>query len=206
MATATKKPSNVTLNDVRLSFPKLFKAEASTPTSSPKFSAAFLIDPETPRGKANIAEIERVIRFVTKRDWGDKAEGRLRGLEWNRQPLRDGSKGVNQDGEQYNGYAGMKFVTASSHPNARGERKHKLYTRNLTEITEDDGTFYGGCYVDVVLDIYTVASNDKGGTGVFASIELVRKRRDGESFGSGPLNPLDHLELLDDEDEDDDLV
>lgn len=189
------------LKDVRLSFPKLFKAVKSTETSPPKFSAAFLIDPDTKQGKANIKAIEAAIDHVKTSTWGDKADKIYNNIEWDRKPLRDGNKATNSEGDAYAGYEDMMFVQASSPE----KRRPTVLNRNKAPLVDEDGVIYGGCYVDAVVSVYSVTDKDKGGNGVFASIEIVRFRRDGEAFGSGPLDADDYLDDLED-DEDDELV
>lgn len=197
MANAAR-PDIAVLKNVRLSFPKLFKAEKSTDTSAPKYSAAFLIDPETKEGKANIAAIEAAIDHVKKKTWSDKADKIFANIEWDRKPLRDGNKATNSEGDIYAGYEDMMFVQASSPE----KRRPQVLNRDKSALAEEDGVIYGGCYVDAVVSVYAVTDKDKGGNGVFASIELVRFRKDGEPFGAGPVDADDYLEDLDDEDDD----
>ncbi len=196
---AQARPDIAVLKKVRLSFPKLFKPEASTPTSAPKFSAAFLIDPDTAHGKANIAAMEAAIEHVKKKTWGERADKIYANIEWDRKPLRDGYKATNSEGDVYAGYPDMVFVAASSPE----KRRPQVLRRDKSVIYEDDGSVYGGCYVDVVVSLYSVTDKERGGNGVFASIEMVRFREDGEPFGSGPLDADDYLDDLDD---DEDLV
>lgn len=195
---ATARPDIAVLKNVRLSFPKLFKAEKSTDTSAPKFSAAFLIDPETAEGKANIKAINAAIEHVKAKTWADKAEKIFNNIEWDRKPLRDGNKATNAEGDVYAGYEDMMYVQASSPE----KRRPQVLKRDKSPTVEEDGIIYGGCYVDAVVSVYSVTDKDKGGNGVFASIELVRFRRDGEPFGAGPIDADDFLDDLDDEDDD----
>lgn len=192
------RPDIAVLKNVRLSFPKLFKAEKSTDTSSPKFSAAFLIDPNTAEGKANIKAINAAIEHAKTKAWADKAEKIYANIDWDRKPLRDGNKATNAEGDIYAGYEDMMFVQASS----AEKRRPQTLKRDKSPATEEDNVFYGGCYVDAVVSVYPVTEKDKGGNGVFASIEVVRFRRDGEPFGSGAVDADDYLDDLDDDDDD----
>lgn len=195
---ATARPDIAVLKNVRLSFPKLFKAVKSTETSAPKFSAAFLIDPDTAEGKANIKAIEAAIEHAKTKQWADKADKIYDNIDWDRKPLRDGNKATNDEGDVYAGYEDMMFVQASSPE----KRRPQVLDRSKRPVTEEDNVIYGGCYVDAVVSVYPIADKDKGGNGVFASIELVRFRRDGEPFGAGPVDADDYLDDLDDEDDD----
>jgi hypothetical protein len=194
------RPDIAVLKNVRLSFPKLFKAEKSTDTSAPKFSAAFLIDPDTAEGKANIKAINAAIEHAKTKTWADKAEKIYANIDWDRKPLRDGNKATNAEGDIYAGYEDMMFVQASS----AEKRRPQTLKRDKSPTVEEDNILYGGCYVDAVVSVYPITDKDKGGNGVFASIEVVRFRRDGEPFGAGAVDADDYLDDL--EEEDDDLV
>ena len=65
------RPDVVVLKNVRLGFPKLWKAEKATETSAPKFSAHGIIDPNTATGKANIEAIKAAQKHVAVAEWGD---------------------------------------------------------------------------------------------------------------------------------------
>ncbi len=195
---ASARPDIAVLKNVRLSFPKLFKAEKSTDTSPPKFSAAFLIDPDTADGKANIKAINAAIEHAKTKQWGDKADKIFDNIDWDRKPLRDGEKATNDEGDIYKGYEDMMYVVASSPE----KRRPQVLNRDKRPLVEEDNVIYGGCYVDAVVSVYPIADKDKGGNGVFASIELVRFRKDGEPFGAGPIDADDYLDDLDDEDDD----
>ena len=196
------RPDIAVLKSVRLSFPKLYKAVKSTETSAPKFSASFLIDPTTETGKANIKALESAIQNAKKKQWGDKAEKVYANIEWDRKPLRDGNKATNEEGDIYKGYEDMMYVAASSPE----KRRPQLLKRDKSVAAEEDNVFYGGCYVDAVVSVYPVTGSDKGGNGVFATIEVVRFRKDGEPFGAGQVDADDYLDDLDDDEDDDDLV
>lgn len=199
---SSPRPDVAVLKNVRLSFPKLWKPEKSTETSTPKYSAAFLIDPTTEQGKANIKAMNAVIAHVKKARWAEKADKIYSNIEWDRKPLRDGNKATNAEGDVYAGYEDMMFVQASN------QKRPQLFNRDKSQLREEDNVIYGGCYVDAVVSVYSVVDKDKGGNGVFASVELVRFREDGEAFGAGALDADDYLDDLDDDedDEDGDLV
>lgn len=188
------RPDVVVLQSVRLSFPKLWKAESSTPDSAPKFGASFLIDPETPEGKANIKKVQAAIDFVAKKTWADKAERVLKALDEKRKAFRDGDSATNGEGDVYSGYEGMKYVSASN------RKRPQILNRDKTPLTEEDGVIYGGCYVDAVVSFYATTKKESGGNGLFATLEIVRFRKDGEAFGAAPVDADEYLDDLDDDD------
>jgi hypothetical protein len=194
---AEARPDVVVLQAVRLSFPKLWKAEASTPDSAPKFSASFLIDPTTDTGKANIKKIEAAIKHIKTKTWQEKAEKIYNNIEDKRKAYRDGDSATNAEGDVYSGYEEMMYVSASN------RKRPQILNRDKTPLTEEDGVIYGGCYVDAVVSLYAVTKKEQGGNGLFATIEVVRFRKDGEAFGAGAVDANDYLDDLDDDDDDD---
>ena len=75
-------------------------------------------------------------------------------------------------------------------------------------MAEDDilDVMYGGVYADVILSFY---GTDKGGRGVFCTIEAIRSHEEGERMGGGVVvdaDDFDDLEDSDSFDDDDDLM
>ena len=186
----------VVLQSVRLSFPKLFKPEASIEGGTPKFGAAFLMDPETETGKANIKALKAAINAAAKKTWAEKAEKVMKALDSDRSGLRDGDTATNGEGDVYSGYENMMFVSASN------RKRPQVLNRDKTPITEEDNVIYGGCYVDAVVSVWATADKKLGGNGVFATLEVVRFRKDGEAFGASSIDADDYLDDLDDDDDD----
>lgn len=208
---STKKRNDVlSLKNVRLSFPKIFEKTRTSEDGPLKYSLTCLLDPETNDGKANIRAVKEMQQNLAKQTWKDNAEKILKAMEWDRRLLRPGEKATNAEGDVYAGYEGMFYVTASN------TREIKVLNRDKSPVGKNDQEkFYGGCYADVVLSCYTVTDRKKGGNGIFATIEIVRWRGDGEPFGAAPLDEEDWLDDLEDDeddsldtdqDDDDDLV
>lgn len=186
----------VVLQSVRLSFPKLFKPEASIEGGTPKFGAAFLMDPETETGKANIKALKAAIGAAAKKTWAEKADKVMKALDSDRSGLRDGDTATNGEGDVYSGYENMMFVSASN------LKRPQVLNRDKTPLTEEDNVVYGGCYVDAVVSVWATADKKLGGNGVFCTLEVVRFRKDGEPFGAAPVDADDYLDDLDDDDDD----
>lgn len=190
MAKADKDPRRVYLKRVRLSFPHLHERQKASEDAEPKFSASFLIDPSTPHGEANIAQIEAAIeaakeaaKFTSKTQFKD---GRM--------CYFDGDENTDDEGEIKAGYEGMMVIKASN------KEVVKLLTRQKKAVERDNSPFYGGCEVECMLGLY---GTRKGGSpGIFASLDAVRFWDDGEAFGKAQVSDDD---FDDDEDEDDPL-
>ena len=196
---ADKRPDVVTLKKVRLSFPKFWKKEASTAEAKPKYSANFLIDPTTPEGKENIERINAAIKHVRSAAWGEKAPKIWEAIEAKRKAYRAGESFTNDEGDMYAGYEGMKVVVAANQKEFHRVDRNKKPLKQQT--SNGDGELYGGRYVDAVVSFYAIQDKEKGGNGVFATIEVVRDLGYGDSFGNGGIDMDDYLDDLDDDEE-----
>lgn len=172
----------IKLQNVRLSFPGLFKAEAFKPGDDPKFKATFLIQ----KGSAQDKMVEAAILEAVTATWGAKdAPKIIASIRGNR------NKFCYQDGDtqSYDGYEGMVALSAKN-----GVRPLVL-DRDKSPLTEADGKPYAGCYVNASLDIFTY---DNTGKGVSCSLGGVQFNRDGDSFAGGkPADEGDFDELAD---------
>lgn len=198
MADKKNDPRKIRLTNVRLSYPHLWKRQKANEEAEPKFSAAFLIDPSTPEGKKNVARIEKAIAAAKEQKWG-KADKKIKA---DRLCFFDGNDVVDEDDNVKKGYEDMMVIKASN------KSQFLRLNRDKTHADEDDDPFYGGCYVDAILNAY---GTDAGGPpGVFASLDGIRFRKDGERFGAAPIDEDEFEDLDDDEfeddDEDDDLM
>ena len=207
---ATSKPTPIgqcKLIDVRLSFPKFFTPEASVEGGPLKFGCSFLMHPDDEHYEANTERAQNAYDAVHAETWGGKKVV----LKDDRKAYRAGETFTNQEGEMYAGYEDTMVVTASKQaakgnkdPNdsAHNRLRPRLVTRGKVDVKEDDGLFYGGCRVDAVVNFYSVTEQKRGGNGIFATLELVRFRRDDTPFGAAPVD-LDILEDLEDDEDDD---
>lgn len=192
MATAKKEKRvhKVVLKNVRLSFPKLWRPDVGQRddgTQSRKYKAAFLIDKK--RQAKLIAEIEDRIEDALEEKFGSN----IPKLKPDKFCLRDG------DQEEYDGYEGMMYVSASN------SKKPPIVGRNKEPLTEDDGKPYAGCYVNAVIHIWAQNSEaDKGGKRVNASLEAVQFVKDGEAFGAPAVDVDKEFEDLGGDEDDDD--
>lgn len=203
MTTKNKREDVVVLKNVRLSFPHLFEARASIEDGPKKFRAAFLMDPETKSGQANIAKINKAIDTAVLGVWKtkEKADRIRKRLDSDRSGLQQGDDRANKEGEVYPGYEGQMVISATN------GRKPKVLRRDKSHIDSTEAAeIYAGCYVNAVISIWATNLKKHGGNGIFATLEIVQFSKHGEPFGAGELDEDDYLEDLgdlDDEDEDD---
>lgn len=178
----------LSLKNVRLSFPNLFIPQ-SVQGSEPKFNASFLIEPDS----ENVAAIEAAIEAVAKEKWGAKADAVLK-------QLRAGNKTCLHDGDtkDYEGYAGMLYISAS------GGTRPLIMDKDKTTLDSADGKPYAGCYVNASLDIWP--QDNQYGKRINAGLRGVQFMRDGDAFAAGGVASEDEFDDLSDIGDNDDLV
>lgn len=179
----------IRLNNVRLSFPGLFKAEAFKPGDDPKFKATFLIE----KGSANHDIVEKAIAELAKVRWGAKAEAALKGMRNNP------NKFCYQDGDTktYDGYEGMMALSAKS------TVRPLVIDRDRSQLVEADGKPYAGCYVNASVELF---GYENSGNGISASLSGVQFVKDGDAFGGGSPAAVTDFDKLEEGADASDLV
>lgn len=203
-------PRTVRLKMVRLSFSDSLKVKKATvENGTPKHGSNFIIvqtaDPADPMSakaaalfEENKTKIVNAIKaagleaFNKEDAWKDIAEDSPKRLCYRR-----GERFKNNDGEVYKGYTGNWAISASG-PKG-GEHRPLLLDRYKREVEENDilTVMYGGAYCDIVISFF---GTEKGGRGIFASVEAIRSRQEGERLGGGPRATADDFDDLDDDD------
>lgn len=190
----------VVLKRVRLGFPQLFEPKASVEGSAEKYSVQPIMDPTTKQGAENIKALEVAFKAAAKKLWAEKADKIVKTLGADRAGLKDGDTNTNKDGDTWAGFADMMYITASN------RKRPQVLNRDKSVIAEKDNVIYGGCYADVVVSIWATKDQKLGGNGLFATLELVRFRADGEPFGAAALDADDYLEDLEEEEDEDEAI
>ena len=179
-------PMNITLPNVRLSYPNLFRAKAFSapqpgqPASKPKFSAVALIDKKTQAGLIKLVQDGQ--KSVAEEKWGvGKVPKAVKYC------LRDGSEKDDTDG-----YGdGIMFLNASS------DKPVPVVDCDLSALSEASGKPYAGCYVVMLIRLW--AQDNQFGKRVNAALRVVQFAKDGEPFGEGAVNIEKELKPIDDE-------
>lgn len=173
--------AGILIENGRLSFDDLYEPTASVEGGRLKYRCNIIIDPSTDVGKRNIKKIENLIREVELEKF-KKHPATYKTDD--RKCFVDGDSCVNQKtSEIYDGYEGMKILKAAN------DKRPSVVNRDLTPLTAEDGVTYAGCYCNFFIRIYAVSGADKGGNGLFASLETVQFVKDGEPFGGAPVDP-----------------
>jgi hypothetical protein len=163
----------IKLKNVRLSFPKLFAAEAFK-DSEPKYSAQFLLDKV--KDKEQIAELRKAVLEVAGEKW---TKGIPKGVKY---CIGDG------DEKDYESHQGMIYVTASNH----ADKRPPVVDEELHPIVAEDNVIYGGCFVNAAIDFW--AQDNQYGKRINANLLGVQFVGDGDPFGSKPFNAAEEFE------------
>jgi hypothetical protein len=161
----------IALNNARLAFPVLFKAEQFNGTGEAAYSASLII----PKDHPQVAELRAAIDSVGQAKWGKSWPAVKRVSE---------SKDLNclHDGDlkaKYAGFEGNLYVSTR----ASEDKRPTVVDRNRSPLTAADGKIYGGCYVNAILVLW--AQDNSYGQRVNAQLTGVQFFRDGDSFGGG---------------------
>lgn len=203
MTTETEKkrdPRTVTLKRVRLSFTDQLKdKKATVADGTPKHSCNLLLETDQPEFEANKAKVVAAIEAACEVEW--KKPEKYKEIAEDtpkRVCFRKGERFKNQEsGEVYKGYANNWAISGGT-PGA-GQRRPKLMDRRKRDVEEKDilEVMYGGSYADAIVSFY---GTDKGGNGVFCTIEAIRSHQEGERMGGGIQVSADDFDDMDDGD------
>jgi hypothetical protein len=182
MSTTTKTKGQLTLKNVRLSFPELFTPK-SIDGGKARFTANFLI-PKT--DKEQIKAIKSIIDEITNEEFGGKA------LPADKLPFRDG------DEKDYDGYEGCYAISTAKQAELG---RPTVVDKDKTPLVAEDGKPYPGCYVNAIVRFYALngkSTKKPNGYGkrICCSLEVVQFAKDGEAFGApkADLNELPDME------------
>ena len=181
MTNATSPAGRLMLKNVRLAFPSLFEP-SSYGEGEPSYQATLIMD------QAQADGLDKVLATVAREKWGAKGDAQLKAL-------RSTGKVCLRDGDEkpdYDGFQGMMFVAA------RSKVRPKVVDRLRNDVSERDGLFYAGCYVNALLEIW--AQDNAYGKRINCTLRGVQFVRDGEAFGGGRPAAADEFDELEVED------
>ena len=165
----------IKLQNVRLSFPSLFKPAEFNGVQG-KYEATFLMNKET-QAKM-IEEVEAKIALIQKDNKAKVSPDKI--------CLKDGEY------VSYSGYEGSMSIKGGSN------RRPTVIDRDKSPLVEDDNKLYAGCYVNAVLELWF--QDNTYGKRINCNLLGVQFAKDGESFGAGPVDASDDFaDISDDE-------
>jgi len=173
----------VILNNVRLSFPKLWTPEAFEEGNTPRYGCNVLVEPGSDNDKA----IRGAIAAVAEEKHGAKAKAFLDGVHGH------SGKFCYQDGngkaDKYEGYAGMWSLAANRNAD---QGAPKVVDLDKTPLGEGSGKPYAGCYVNVSVDIWCQTGKYAGIRCTLVAVQFVK---DGDAFAGAPASADDFDDL-----------
>jgi hypothetical protein len=132
------------------------------------YNCKAIIPPDHPQ----LQDLENAIVAVAREAWGVKADTILKGAKASaRTCLHNGDSKPN-----WGGFEGNYFVSM------RSKIKPSVFDREKTEVTEESGIVYSGCFGNFNIDIFAY---DKPNYGISAQVRGFQKTADGDAFGGG---------------------
>tara|TARA_R110000868_G_scaffold361575_1_gene623550 strand:+ start:2020 stop:2556 length:537 start_codon:yes stop_codon:yes gene_type:complete len=170
----------VKLNNVRLSFPALFK-KAVFEGNEGKYEGTFLIhkDEQTDLIKTVEASMDKFL--VSKFGSEAKIPKSLK-----RTCFADG------DTKDYDGYENHMAFKGTSNS------RFPVLNRDKTPLASEDDVIYAGCYVNAILEFW-YSDHPKGGKQLLANLLGVQFAKAGETFSAASVASVDDFEMIDDD-------
>lgn len=172
----------IKLENVRLSFPRLFTAEAFQGQGDAKFSARFIVEP----GSAGDKAIREAIAKVAAEKWPKTTAKVLGEIQTDKKAF------CYVDGDRYEwaGAAGNWVLTA----NRKEKDGRPLVIDQLKRpLVESDGKPYAGCYVNASVEFW---AQDGANKGIRCVLRAVQFARDGDAFGGGASASVDEFDVI----------
>ncbi len=180
------------INNVTLRFADIWEAkEFKAGDGRPRFSASFLIEPDSENDKKIIAAIDSVMQDL----WKDKSAAKTKAfMSQNQQTCYKDGNNVDYDG------CSGKWLLAAHRQAKSGNPK--IVDRSKNDLTAKDGKPYPGCTVNAVIDIWAQAGENPG---IRATLNAIQFVKDGEPF-MGSKASADALPDLAEDLTEDDLI
>ena len=187
----------VILKNVRLSYPDLFKpGKPMNEGDAPKYGGQFIFAADSDAAKV----AKEALTAAAKEVFGENWQAIVKSMEKSKKCLRTGDDNLTKDGAIRDGYGGMLYLVARNKVKPLLIAGKKDSSGQLPVLTEESGKPYGGCYVNVKVDIKAMKAKEKIPNQIYATLQTVQFVADGESFGAAPgtAEGFDEVEGADD--------
>lgn len=182
----------VKLNDVRLSFPKLFVPKSFQKGQPERFEASFLLDPTNKKHAATIEIIRETAEMLLLSDFNGSIPDstKLCFSYSDASPIEMDSGTYEWRGvkKSYDGYEGMFSISSSN------RARPTVVDQGLTPLVEADGKPYPGCFVNASITLWV--QDNEYGKRVNANLRAVQFLRDGEAFGVKPAEAEEEFDVV----------
>lgn len=174
--------SIISLKNVRLSFPSLWREKKFAETDAKgSYSATFILD-KTVNAK-EIATIKKTIDTLIRENLKGKNPGPSKIC------LRDGAEKPDTDGYGET----VMFISA------RTDKRPPVIDRDMSPLVEDDGRPVAGDYVYATIELW--AQDNQYGKRINAKLRGVQFYKEGRPFGEGRIDVSKEFAPIADEDE-----
>jgi hypothetical protein len=171
------------LDNVRASFPVLFKGEQFNGEGKFRCGVSLIIPPDHPQ----LARVNAGLQEAAALKWKDKAAATMKAVKAkDKLCLRDGDLKA-----KYDGYEGNLILSANCQGGDTEAEcaKPQVYDTNTVLVTEaGKNPIYSGCYVNALVEFY---ADSRFGDGVFAKLVGIQFDHDGDAFGSAKAQSSD---------------
>jgi hypothetical protein len=191
--------AEVILKNVRLSYPDLWRPglpPKDKPNDPGKYGCQGIMDKDSEAFKA----AQEAFFKAAQETFGANWQAIVGAMEKSKKCIRKGDENLDGQGNVRNGYAGKMYIVAKNKVKVPIVDNRKV-GGNFVHLTEDQGRPYGGCYVNLKVDIYAMKAKGTVPAGVHCTLKAVQFVGHGEAFGAGPGTP-DGFEDCGDEGED----
>lgn len=173
----------VILKNVRLSYPDLHKpGKPLNPTDTPKYGGQFIFAPDSEAAAAAKNALTQAAQEVFGANW----QAIVGAMEKSKKCLRKGDENLTRDGAVRDGYAGNLYLVARNKVKPLIIGPLKDASGNFPVLTEESGKPYGGCFVNVKVEVKAMKAKEQIPNQVYATLLTVQFAGDGESFGAAP--------------------
>jgi len=196
--TANQEVRIATLKRVRLSFTdSLHTAKATVKDGAKKHGCNILIEPGQPETDANNAAVMKAIRASGEQQWGNEEKFKVIAEDKpDRVAFRKGERFKNQESQEvYKGYEGAMVIPGYGPGGSKSPKRPLLMDRRkkwiwnphngAENVDRIPDVFYSGVYADVKVEFYPITGKDNGGDGIFATIQVIRSREEGDRMAGG---------------------
>lgn len=171
----------IRLENVRLSFPHIYKAHKFAEGQEPRFQATFLLDPAKEAHKALLAKVKAEIARLSKEAYGSE-----------KLPPDVKACVGNGNNKTYDGYKDMVYISTSN------TTRPVVVNRVKEPVAEGESQApYAGCYVNATLTLW--AQKNQWGKRINANLRAIQFVADGPAFGRPPVDADDEFEALPDD-------
>ena len=187
--------ATIILKGVRLSFPDLHQRGKAPDNAAPgtlgKYGAQFIYD----AGSENDNIAKKAFIEAAQAEFGANWQAIVGAMEKSKKCIRKGNENLTRDGVIRDGYKDKLYIVArnKTQPLLIGPSRTKPkgfndenHSDGFPILREASGLPYGGCYVNVKIDIKAMKAKEKIPNQIYASLLTVQYAAKGEAFGAAP--------------------